>query len=178
MAAIERTFTVTTDSGESPPIYQMRYGDKSFYYIHMHGEEMAPADEPEGWNFVRTWAALHQLGVKFAFGGATAGGIDPDYEIGDMIVAHDVIIMNSHRPQNVLQASGIKRPGIFPNFEQPISVELRQLLIDVANEKYPGKVYEMGVIFQDDPGRFETPEACNTFDANSRGAARCFLQDI
>ena len=157
LATIERTFAVTTDSGESPPIYQMRYRDKSFYYIHMHGEENAPADEPEGWNFVRTWAALHQLGVKFAFGGATAGGIDPAYEIGDMIVAHDLIIMNSFRPQNVLQASGIERPGIFPNFEQPISEELRQLLIDVANEKYPGKVYEKGVIFQDDPGRFETP---------------------
>ena len=157
LAEIERTFTVTTNSGESPPIYQMRYGDDPFYYVHMHGEENAPADEPDGWHFVRTWAALHQLGVKFAFGGATAGGIDPAYEIGDMIVAHDLIIMNSHRPQNVLQASGIKRPGIFPNFEQPISIELRQLLIEIANEKYPGKVYEKGVIFQDDPGRFETP---------------------
>jgi len=157
LAEIERTFTVTTNSGESPPIYQMRYGDDPFYYVHTHGEENAPADEPDGWHFVRTWAALHQLGVKFAFGGATAGGIDPAYEIGDMIVAHDLIIMNSHRPQNVLQASGIKRPGIFPNFEQPISIELRQLLIEIANEKYPGKVYEKGVIFQDDPGRFETP---------------------
>ncbi len=47
MAAIERTFTVTTDSGESPPIYQMRYGDKSFYYIHMHGEENAPLMSPK-----------------------------------------------------------------------------------------------------------------------------------
>lgn len=157
LAEIERTFTISTDSGESPPIHQMRYRDKPFYYIHMHGEENAPADEPDGWNFIRTWAALYELGVKFAFGGATAGGIDPAYEIGDMIVAHDLIIMNSHRPQNILQAAGIERPGIFPNFEQPVSEELRQLLIEIANEKYPGKVYEKGVILQDDPGRFETP---------------------
>ena len=154
---IEKTFTVTTDAGESPPIYQMRYRDKSFYYIHMHGEEDRPPDEADGFNFVRTWAALHKLGVKFAFGGATAGGIDPAYEIGDLIVAHDLIILNSHRPQNVLRAAGLERRGIFPNWEQPLSEDLRRLLIDIAVERYPGKVYEKGVILQDDPGRFETP---------------------
>lgn len=157
LVEIEKTFTVNTDAGESPPIYQMRYRGKSFYYIRMHGEEGRPPDEADGFNFVRTWAALHKLGVKFAFGGATAGGIDPDYEIGDLIIAHDLVILNSQRPQNVLRASGIERPGIFPNFAQPISTELRQLLIDIATEKYPGKVYENGVIMQDDPGRFETP---------------------
>lgn len=157
LVKIEKTFTVQTDAGESPPIYQMRYRGKSFYYIQMHGEESRPPDEADGFNFVRTWAALHKLGVKFAFGGATSGGIDPAYEIGDLIVAHDFIILNSQRPQNVLRATGIERPGIFPNFAEPFTEELRQLLIDIANEKYPGKVYEKGVILQDDPGRFETP---------------------
>ena len=157
LVEIDRTFTVTTEVGESPPIYQMNYSGTSFYYVQMHGVENRPLEEPDGWHFVRTWAALYKLGVKFAFGGATNGGIDPAYEIGDMIVAHDMILLNSHRPQNILRASGISRPGIFPNFEQPFSVELRKLLIDIANTKYPGRVYESGVFIQDDPGRFETP---------------------
>lgn len=157
LVEVERAFTVPTDVGESPPIYQMRYNDQSFYYIQMHGVENRPEGEADGWNFVRTWVALYDLGVKFVFGGATSGGIDPEYEIGDMVVADDFILIGSHRPQNVLRAAKISRPGIFPNFAAPFSEDLRQLLIEIATEKYPGEVYKKGVMVQDDPGRFETP---------------------
>lgn len=157
LVKVERTFTVPTDVGESPPIYQMQYNDQSFYYIQMHGVENRPEGEANGWHFVRTWVALYDLGVKFVIGGATSGGIDPEYEIGDMVVADDFIIIGSHRPQNVLRAAKISRPGIFPNFAAPFSEDLRQLLIEIATEHYPGEVYEKGVMVQDDPGRFETP---------------------
>ena len=157
LVELEKTFTVSTAAGESPPIYQMRYAGTSFYYVQMHGVENSPGDEPDGWNFVRTWAALYELGVKFVFGGASSGGINPDYEIGDLVVANDFIVMASHRPQNVLRAAGISRPGIFPNFERPFSEDLRTILIDIATDRYPGKVYTEGVMMQDDPGRFETP---------------------
>lgn len=157
LVQLERTFSVSTPAGESPPIHQMRYRDTTFYYIQMHGVEGAPDDEADGWHFVRTWAALYELGVRFVFGGATSGGIDPEYKIGDMIVASDFIVMASHRPQNVLRAAGLTRPGIFPNFERPFSEDLRQVLIDIAQEQYPGTVYTEGVMMQDDPGRFETP---------------------
>ena len=157
LVEVERTFTVSTAVGESPPIYQMRYNDQSFYYVQMHGVENKPEGEADGWHFVRTWVALYDLGVKFVFGGATSGGIDPEYEIGDMVVADDFIIIGSHRPQNVLRAAKISRPGIFPNFAAPFSEDLRKLLIEIATAKYPGEVYEKGVMVQDDPGRFETP---------------------
>ena len=157
LVEVERTFTVSTAVGESPPIYQIRYNDQSFYYVQMHGVENKPEGEADGWHFVRTWVALYNLGVKFVFGGATSGGIDPEYEIGDMVVADDFIIIGSHRPQNVLRAAKISRPGIFPNFAAPFSEDLRKLLIEIATAKYPGEVYEKGVMVQDDPGRFETP---------------------
>ena len=157
LVEVERTFTVSTAVGESSPIYQIRYNDQSFYYVQMHGVENKPEGEADGWHFVRTWVALYNLGVKFVFGGATSGGIDSEYEIGDMVVADDFIIIGSHRPQNVLRAAKISRPGIFPNFAAPFSEDLRKLLIEIATAKYPGEVYEKGVMVQDDPGRFETP---------------------
>jgi purine nucleoside phosphorylase len=78
LVELEKTFTVTTDAGDSPPVYQMRYKDRSFFYVQMHGSENSAPDEANDFYFVRTWAALYQLGVKFALGGATSGGIDPD----------------------------------------------------------------------------------------------------
>jgi 5'-methylthioadenosine phosphorylase len=151
------SFTVQTAAGESPTIHQLRYEGTSFYYIRMHGEEARSSGEPEGWEFVKTWAALHQLGVTDVFGGATCGGISAEYREDDLVVVDDFIILGNPRPQNVLRAAGIPRGKRFARFDPPFCPDLRRLLIEEARASAPGRVHESGVLLQGEPGRFETP---------------------
>jgi len=153
----EGSFTVQTEAGESPPIYRMRYQGVPFYYIRMHGDEGRKENQKTGWEFVTTWAALHQLGVTHAFGGATGGAINTGYDFDDLLIADDLILYANQRPQNVLNAAGIERKGVFPNFATPLCPDLRRLLIEEARKTYHGRIHTSGVMIQDDPGRFETP---------------------
>ncbi len=153
----EVSFTVTTEAGESPPIYRMRYKGVPFYYVRMHGEEGRRADQKKGWHFVTTWAALHSLGVTHAFGGATGGAINTGYDFDDLLVADDFILQSNQRPQNILSAAKIERKGVFPSFAQPLCPDLRRMLIEEAKKSYHGRIHASGVMIQDDPGRFETP---------------------
>lgn len=153
----EGSFTVQTEAGESPPIYRMRYKGTPFYYIRMHGKEGRKENQKTGWEFVTTWAALHQLGVTHAFGGATGGAINTGYDFDDLLIADDLILYANQRPQNVLNAAGIVREGVFPNFAVPLCPDLRRLLMEEAKKSYHGRIHTSGVIIQDDPGRFETP---------------------
>ena len=153
----EGSFTVQTKAGESPHIYRLRYQGVPFYYIRMHGNEARKEGQKEGWHFVTTWAALHQLGVTHAFGGATGGAINTGYDFDDLVIADDVILYGNQRPQNILRAAGIERKSVFANFVEPLCPDLRRLLIEEAEKSYHGRIHASGVIIQDDPGRFETP---------------------
>ena len=157
LAETLRTFTLRTKAGESPPIYELRYRDVSLYYVRMHGNEAHRSDEPDGWEFVKTWAALHELGVTHAFGGATCGGVSAEMKPGDLVVSDDFIVLSTQRPQDVLKAIGLSRPQRFPRFDVPFCPDLRRLLSEEARAQPEVRVHERGVLYQSDPGRFETP---------------------
>ena len=141
----------------SPPITRMRYRDVSFYFVRGHIPDPPGSAGPPGGTKVSTWAALYQLGVKQVFGGDVCGSINRDYDFDDLVVVDDFLLLDNQRPQSILQAAGLSRPGIFPDFQVPFCPDLRRLYIEVASKNYPGRVFQKGVVLQDDPGRFETP---------------------
>jgi purine nucleoside phosphorylase len=156
------TFQFETKAGISPVIYEMRYKGVPFYYIPIYGFMDRLPGEDDGIYHVRTWAALYELGVTHAIGGATSGAIDPLLDFDDIVLIDDFMEWRSERPNNVLEASGHSRPGVFPNFEIPLSPSLRALLIDEAKKRkeatdYSGKIRETGTFYQFAPGRFESP---------------------
>lgn len=156
----EGSFTVETNVGQSPPIYRMRYKDVPFYYIRAHGRSPNKDSKviaPSGDEYVKTWVALHQLGVHYAFGGATAGAINSDYDFDDFVIVDDFILIGNQRPQSVLAAGGVVRDNRFDSFAVPFCPDLRRLLIEESQKGYKGRVHTTGVIVQDDPMRFETP---------------------
>lgn len=160
LAELEREFTVETVAGSSPVIYQMRYQGVPFYYIRMYGHEVRSVGQPEYIGLIRTFAALHDLGVTHVLSGATAGGIRPDYDYGDIVILSDFMEWETQRPANILQYTGIERPGYFANFEVPFSPSLSALLIDEVRKRmdgYDGRLYETGVFAQHSPLRFESP---------------------
>ena len=160
LAEDEGSFTVETNVGESPPIYRMRYKGVPFYYIRAHGRTPNKSSKviaPTGDEYVKTWVALHQLGVQYALGGATAGAIDPGYDFDDFVIVDDFILIGNQRPQSILAESGIVRDNLFASFAVPFCPDLRRLLIEESRKTYQGRVHTSGVVVQDDPMRFETP---------------------
>ena len=157
MVEVGDAFTIDTPAGMSPPITLMRYRDVPFYFVRGHIPDPPGTDLPPGRTKVTTWAALYQLGVKQVFGGDVCGSINRDYDFDDLVVVDDFLLLDNQRPQSILNASGISRPGIFPDFQVPFCPDLRRLYIEEARKNYAGRVFEKGVVLQDDPGRFETP---------------------
>lgn len=150
---------IDTPVGLGPKLYKMRYKGVPFYYVRMYGYETKIPGENDGNVHVRTWYSLFKAGVTHALGGASSGAIRTDWDYDDLVVIDDFMVMESHRTQNILNYTGIERPGIFANYAEPFSPSLRNLLIDEARKTqsgYTGKLWEHGVFVQHNPGRFET----------------------
>lgn len=150
---------IDTPVGLGPKLYKMRYKGVPFYYVRMYGYETKIPGENDGNVHVRTWYSLYKAGVTHALGGASSGAIRTDWDYDDLVVIDDFMVMESHRTQNILNYTGIERPGIFANYAAPFSPSLRNLLIDEARKAQPGytgKLWERGVFAQHNPGRFET----------------------
>ncbi|HCR29217.1 MAG TPA: hypothetical protein DIV79_04280 [Opitutae bacterium] len=150
---------VETPVGLGPKLYKMSYQGVPFYYVRMYGYETEQKGENDGNVHVRTWYSLYSVGVTHAIGGASSGAIRTDWDYDDLVIIDDFMVMENQRPQNILDYTGIERPGIFPNFASPFSPSLRRLLIEearAAQPGYSGKLWETGVFFQNNPGRFET----------------------
>jgi len=150
---------VETPVGPSPPFQRVVYGETTFYYVRFHGynsESEDRSDRISGMNFVRMFAALHLLGVRYAFGGATSGGIREDYNVGDLVLPSDLLDFNKERPSNVWEASRLIRPQIRARFASPFCPYLSRLLEESA-AKHGETVRKGEVLVQSQPNRYETP---------------------
>ncbi len=185
LAEREGDFSFETKAGPSPRIHRLRYKGVPFYYVPLYGMDSRRPGEPEHVFHVRTWTALYELGVTHALGGATAGGIRPELDFDDIVLIDDFMEFRTTRPNNVLEVSGHQRPGVFPNFEHPISPSLHALLVAESRKRaaetgYSGKILERGVFFQFAPGRFESPAEIRAMaqlgaDITSMHQATCII---
>ena len=157
-AEVLETITVNTSTGTSPPILRMRYDGVPFYYVKFHGFADVAASDMKGHNFVTMFSAFDQLGVTHIIAGATAGGLQPEFRKGDLILSNDLINLNFERPSNILAEADIQRPGTRATFNPPVCPQIHRILSDLALESYEGgRVFTEGVIVQDDASRYETP---------------------
>ncbi|SVD62807.1 uncharacterized protein METZ01_LOCUS415661, partial [marine metagenome] len=150
-ADILETITVETSAGTSPPILRMQHDGVPFYYVKFHGFSDVAASDMKGHNFVTMFAAFDQLGVTHIIAGATAGGLQPEFRKGDLILSNDLINLNFERPSNILAEANIQRPGIRATFNPPVCPDIHRVLSDLALEGYKaGRVFTGGVVVQDD----------------------------
>jgi 5'-methylthioadenosine phosphorylase len=151
-------YVLNTPAGPSSTIHRLSYQDVPFHYVRFHGySETDREDRISGANFVRMFAALLQLGVRYTFGGATSGGIRENYAVGDLVIPDDLLDFNKERPSNVWEASKLRRPSIRARFNPPFCPYLSGLLVRVANLREPGRVHVGGTVVQSQPNRYETP---------------------
>jgi 5'-methylthioadenosine phosphorylase len=158
---IKGSFTVKTKAGQSPTIYAAETSGIPFYYVHAHGED----------KWVETWAALYDLGVREAIGGATAGGIDPAMKLYDYVVPHDFIDLNFTRPLSIPQAV-YKDPHAIPipRYTPAMDPILREILVSETRKQLRAShdyddisIHDQGVVIQSRGGRFETVSEIRMF---------------
>ncbi len=151
---LKGSFTIKTKAGMSPTIWYGETDGVPFYYIHMHG----------GDQYLQAWAALYQLGVRDAIGGATAGGINPSMKLYDYVVPHDFIDMNITRPL-AMPLAVYKDPNKIPlpRYTPAMDPLLEKILIEETRKAIRGShdtddinLHEQGVVIQSRAGRFET----------------------
>ena len=183
LAEAEGDFQFETRAGPSPRIHRLRYKGVPFYYVRIYGQETRRPGEPEHVYHVRTWTALHELGVTHVLSGASSGAIRPEMDFDDIVLIDDFLEWRFSRPVDLLETVGIERPGMFPNYAVPFSPSLRRLLLEETRKRapgYSGRIWERGVFAQFAPGRFETPAEVRAMaragaDLTSMNQATCAI---
>ena len=150
---LKQKFTLETKAGTSPEIHYGEVDGISFYYVDGHG----------GGKWLATWAALYDLGVKEAIGGATAGGISVAMKTRDFVVPHDVIDFNTDRPK-MIPPGTLKEPGfVLARLTSAVDPFIHRILVEESRAVLrPDRafddinIHEKGVIVQAAGGRFES----------------------
>ena len=85
--ALKGSFSIETKFGTSPEIFYGEVNGIPFYHIPLHGHMGVDRSQPGADRdcLLRTWTAMHLLGVKEVLGGATAGALDTDIKVGDRV---------------------------------------------------------------------------------------------
>jgi 5'-methylthioadenosine phosphorylase len=157
-------FTIDTAFGVSPAIYYGETGGVAFYHVTLHGStELSGVAEQDV--LLRVWTALHLLGISDVLGGATAGGINEKYKLGDWVIADDFVDFNIDRHRSIAGAVlGSEAARILPRYVPADDPVLRGILVEETSKiAGPAKVHAGGVIVQAAGGRFETAAEIRMF---------------
>ncbi|AOS46441.1 S-methyl-5'-thioinosine phosphorylase [Lacunisphaera limnophila] len=150
---LKQEFTIETKAGPSPVIHYGEVDGVPFYFIDGHGRG----------KWVATWLALHELGVKEAIGGATAGGINLAMKTRDFVVPHDVIDFNTDRPKMIPPGSLGDEGFVLARLTPAVDPLIHRILVEESRAVLrPDRsfddinIHEKGVVVQAAGGRFES----------------------
>ncbi len=150
---LKESFVIPTKLGPSPQIHYGEVDGIPFYYVDKHG----------GGKWLETWVALHELGVREAIGGATAGGINRAMKTRDFVVPHDVIDFNTDRPKMLPPGSLRDQGFILARLTPAVDPLLHGILLEETRAVLRAErscdainIHDQGIVVQAAGGRFET----------------------
>ena len=148
-------FPVSTVEGHSGRLLFGRLGGKEvmalegrFHYYE--GYTMKEVTYPE--------RVMHELGIKNFFVSNASGGVNPDFEIGDMMLITDHI---NFLPENPLHGPNMPTGPRFPDMSEAYSHRLVQLADEIAREKDIN--VQHGVYLATQGPTYETPSEYRMF---------------
>jgi len=101
---------------------------------------------------------MYELGIKTLFVSNAAGGTNPDFEIGDLMIITDHI---NYFPEHPLRGKNIEPGPRFPDMSEAYNKELIRLADEIAAEK--GIKVQHGVYLGTQGPTFETPAEYRMF---------------
>jgi 5'-methylthioadenosine phosphorylase len=168
-ATVERTFRIDTPMGKSPTIRKLRYKGIPFYVMTRFGEKgsdeiTSPADESfAGERNAQLIVAFMQLGVENLLTVNSIGGVNPQYNYGDLVIADDYIDLKPNHPQSILpffhknDTTSEWKQGYGTRMNPVFCPDLRRAMYDQALKYHHAKVFYGGTVVQTRTGRWETP---------------------
>ncbi len=148
-------FPVSTVEGHSGKLIFGKLGDKEIMAMqgrfHFYeGYSMKEVTFP-----VRV---MRELGIQTLFVSNAAGGMNPDFEIGDLMIITDHI---NFFPEHPLRGQNIDYGPRFPDMSEAYSKELIAQALEIAQEK--GIKVQQGVYIGTQGPTFETPAEYKMF---------------
>lgn len=101
---------------------------------------------------------MHELGIKTLFVSNAAGGMNPNFEIGDLMIITDHI---NFFPEHPLRGKNISYGPRFPDMSEAYSKELIRKADEIATEK--GIKVQHGIYIGTQGPTFETPAEYKMF---------------
>ena len=148
-------FPVSTVEGHSGNLIFGKLGDKDILamegrFHYYEGYTMQEVTFP-----IRV---MYELGIKTLFVSNAAGGTNPKFEIGDLMIITDQI---NALPENPLRGKNFPTGPRFPDMSEAYSKDLIDKALEIAKEK--GIKVQQGVYIGTQGPTFETPAEYKMF---------------
>lgn len=148
-------FPVSTVEGHSGQLIFGRLGDKDIMamegrFHYYEGYSMQQVTFP-----IRV---MYELGIQTLFVSNAAGGTNPDFSIGDIMIITDHI---NYMPENPLHGPNLPTGPRFPDMSEAYSQQLISLADSIAREK--GIKVQHGVYLATQGPTYETPSEYRMF---------------
>ena len=148
-------FPVSTVEGHSGKLIFGKLGDKDI--LAMQGR----FHYYEGYNMKEVTfpvRVMRELGIKTLFVSNASGGMNPDYEVGDLMIITDHI---NFFPEHPLRGKNIPYGPRFPDMSEAYNKELIRMADEIAAEK--GIKVQHGVYIGGQGPTYETPAEYKMF---------------
>ncbi|MCR4852406.1 MAG: purine-nucleoside phosphorylase [Prevotella sp.] len=148
-------FPVSTVEGHSGKLIFGKLGDKDIMamqgrFHYYEGYNMKEVTFPE--------RVMYELGIKTLFVSNAAGGMNPDFKIGDLMIITDHI---NFFPDHPLRGKNFPTGPRFPDMHEPYDLKLVALADEIAKEK--GIEVKHGTYIGVQGPTFETPAEYRMF---------------
>jgi len=140
---------VGTPYGHPTLISLGEFGKRRIAFLPRHGYEHELP--PHRINYRANIYGLYKIGVRRAFATNAVGAVNPDFQIGDIIVPHDLIDFTKQRPLTFFD----EPPVTHVDFTDPYCPEMRKALIQAA-KSMAEPIHERAVYACMEGPRYET----------------------
>jgi len=145
-----KTTSLETPYGPAPPILIGSMGNDEVAFLPRHGVKHDLP--PHKVNYRANLHALRQVGVERIIATNAVGGINPNYEPGDLSVPQDIVDVTKSRINTFYESSPVTHVDV----SEPYCPQLRKILLDTSRS-VKVNVWGDSVLAATEGPRYETP---------------------
>ncbi|MFZ5597230.1 MAG: MTAP family purine nucleoside phosphorylase [Bacillota bacterium] len=143
---LEESMVFSTPYGDSPPMKLFRLGDRDVLSVKMHGWRPGV---PRGRASQQLFWVFREAGVKRIIADGGVGSVNHLLKPRDLMVPDDYIDFSMRKD------TGLGSPYLLA-MRQPVCPNIRKALLDAAERRYRGRIFDRGIYAVTDGRHFES----------------------